>query len=437
MSSNIDFVSPDFEWVSNTLHRMLRPVVACVVAILLAIALHVPMAHAKPHLVIDLSNGRVLAQKDAFHPWHPASLTKLMTAYSAMKAVERGEVLLTSPVRISRAARKQPPSRMGYGLGTTVTLENALKLLLIKSANDISVAIGETISGTSEAFAAQMTADAKALGMTGSRFENPHGLHHPRQVTTARDMAVLVSVLHRQFPRLGTMLASPSLSAPKRNKEGKLIRRTYYSYNLLLERYAGADGFKTGFVCASGYNFIGSATRSGRRIAAIVMGRDGQTSRAVDAAKLITEGFQSPLETGTPLADLKPDSAVPSSPTNMRSTLCTPEARAARYEPGAGAAVIDSPWLQDRKITQQPLRVVLGGTSGPSKAPDPRARRIPVPTFRPDGRDASDQSKRPNTALALLRPSAGNASVQAPIEPLDAARTGLPVPTFRPAILQN
>ncbi|MEO0546990.1 MAG: serine hydrolase, partial [Pseudomonadota bacterium] len=195
-------------------------------AILLAIALHVPMAHAKPHLVIDLSNGRVLAQKDAFHPWHPASLTKLMTAYSAMKAVERGEVLLTSPVRISRAARKQPPSRMGYGLGTTVTLENALKLLLIKSANDISVAIGETISGTSEAFAAQMTADAKALGMTGSRFENPHGLHHPRQVTTARDMAVLVSVLHRQFPRLGTMLASPSVSAPKRNKEGKLIRRT-------------------------------------------------------------------------------------------------------------------------------------------------------------------------------------------------------------------
>jgi len=415
-------------------------------ALALGLALVSASASAKPHLVIDLSNGRVLSQKDAFHPWHPASLTKLMTAYSAMKAVERGEVLLTSPVRISRAARKQPPSRMGYGIGTTITLENALKLLLIKSANDISVAIGETISGTASAFASQMTSDAKALGMKNSRFENPHGLHHPRQITTARDMAVLISVLHRDYPRLQTMLASPAVTAPKRNKKGKLVRRTYYSYNLLLERYAGADGFKTGFVCASGYNFIGSATRSGRRIAAIILGRDGQTSRVVDAAKLITEGFQSPIETGTPLKDLKPVNAVPTSPANMRSVLCTAEARATRYEPGAGLAVIKSPWLQDRKKTAAALSVTLGGANGPTKAADPNARRVPIPTFRPDlervkadtGLTKSTSGLRPTqVAIATSADARAIADTGTTLGALAKASSAVPVPTFRPQRLQK
>jgi len=407
--------------------------IATAVAALLIILFQGKDAQAKPHLVIDLTNGRILDHKDAFHPWHPASLTKLMAAYSAMKAVERGEVLMTSPVRISRTASKQPPSRMGYRVGTTITLENALKLLLVKSANDIAVAIGETISGSSAAFAAQMTADARTLGMSGSRFENPHGLHHPRQVTTANDMAILISVLHRDYPRLKTMLAAPAVSAPKRNKDGKLVRRTYYSYNLLLERYAGADGFKTGFVCASGYNFIGSATRSGRRIAAIVMGRDGQTSRAVDAARLITQGFQLPLESGTSLTEFKPSGNVPASPTNMRSTLCTPEARAARYEPGAGLAVIDSPWLQKRKKTDLRLRVALGGTSGPTKAPDPDARRVPLPTFRPDRQSAAKASTA-GLRLAQLQPQP---SVLLPIDPSVKEGPSLRTPKFRPVPEQN
>lgn len=291
-------------------------------------------AQAKPHLVLDMSNGKVIDQRQAHDVWHPASLTKLMTAYSAMKAVERGEVLLTSPVRISKAARRQPPSKMGYGVGTTLTLENALKLLLVKSANDVSVAIAETVSGSTAAFGRQMTADARALGMVRSRFVNPHGLHNPRQVTTAYDMAVLILALQREFPRLQPMFEAASVTAPKRNKEGKLVRRTYFTFNLLLERFAGADGFKTGFVCASGYNFIGSATRSGRRIAAIVFGRDGQKSRAIDAARLISEAFQQPADVGVPLRDIKPGPRARSKPVNLRPVLCTEDAWAKRYKIG-------------------------------------------------------------------------------------------------------
>ena len=102
--------------------------------------------------------------------------------------------------------------------------------------------------------------------------------------------------------------------APSKTKNGKTIQRIYYSYNLLLERFRGADGFKTGFVCASGYNFIGAASRSGRRIAAVVLGRDSQTSRAVDAARLIEEGFRQPSDHGTALAEIKPNNPVPTGP---------------------------------------------------------------------------------------------------------------------------
>jgi D-alanyl-D-alanine carboxypeptidase len=178
----------------------------------------------------------------------------------------------------------------------------------------------------------------------------------------------------------------------------------------MLERYRGADGFKTGFVCASGYNFIGAATRSGRRIAAIVLGRDSQTSRAVDAARLITQGFEQPLQSGEPLIRLKPSGALPSGPRNMRSTLCTKQARAARYEPGAGQAVIDSPWLQKRTIDRSPLTVTLLKPTGRSKTP----KSIPLPSFRPSNIKMAAPPVVTNSKLA--RSSASR----------------VPLPTFRP-----
>lgn len=354
------------------------------IALLAGVVLSTP-AIATPHLSIDLDSGRVVSHQQAFDAWYPASLTKLMTAYVVFRALESGEIAADSPVRVSKSARKQPPSRMAYRPGTVLTVENALRLLIIKSANDIAVAIAESVAGSVPRFANRMNREAARLGMTGSRFVNPHGLHDQRQVTTARDLALLVRALHQEFPRYQSMFETPAVLAPQRTKSGQTIQRVHYSYNLLLERYRGADGFKTGFVCASGYNYIGAATRAGRRVAAIVLGRDSQTSRAVDAAKLITEAFQMPLSAGTPISALEPETQPQRSPRNMRPVLCTAEARAARYEPGAGKAVIDSPWLQPRSISRQPVKVTLGGASGSVAAPVPPVNRVPVPSFRPAG----------------------------------------------------
>lgn len=365
---------------------------------------------AAPHLTLDFETGKVLSHRQAFDPWHPASLTKLMTAYSVFRAIQSGEIRSDQTVRISKNARRQPPSRMGYRTGTNMTMENALKLLVIKSANDISVAIAESVSGSVEKFSQRMNRDAARLGMSGSRFVNPHGLHDKRQVTTARDMALLVRALHREYPQYKDLFDTPSVLAPNRTKNGKTIQRIYYSYNLLLERYRGADGFKTGFVCASGYNFIGSATRSGRRIAAIVLGRDSQTSRAVDAARFISQGFEQPNTAGIEINTLKPAGPVPTGPRNMRPILCTSEARAARYEPGAGQAVIKSRWLQERNISKSPLRVTLGRGSAERIA----LASVPLPKFRPTGEPIYKPAAEPSTA-AEVKPS-----------------LRLTLPTFRP-----
>lgn len=372
--------------------------------------LAVSPANAAPHIVIDLDSGRVLSHQQAFDPWHPASLTKLMTAYSAFKAIDDGAARADQAVRISGNAAKQPPSRMGYRIGTTMTLENALKLLVIKSANDVAVAIAESISGSVPAFSQRMMNDAAQLGMTASSFVNPHGLHNRLQVTTARDMGLLVRAIHHKYPQYKTLFETPSVLAPSRTKNGKTIQRIYYSYNLLLERYRGADGFKTGFVCASGYNYIGAATRSGRRIAAVVLGRDSQTSRAVDAAKYITEGFQQPVNAGEPLVQFKPDGAVPTGPRNMRNALCNQKARAARYEPGAGQAVIKSPWLLPRSIERSPLTVTLLGRSTRLAT----LRRLPLPKFRPFDAPPTTQAK---VVTKIAKTASGRP---------------VPLPTFRP-----
>ncbi len=377
-------------------------------------------AVAVPHIVIDFETGNVLSHQQPFDPWHPASLTKLMTAYSVFKAIQAGELTGDSPVRVSKNARRQPPSRMGYRVGTLLSMENALKLLIVKSANDIAVAIAETTSGSVEGFAQRMNRDAVALGMNNSKFINPHGLHDRRQVTTARDMALLVRAIHREFPQYKSWFETPSVLAPSRTKNGKTIERIYYSYNLLLERYRGADGFKTGFVCASGYNFIGAATRSGRRIAAVILGRGSQTSRAVDAAKLMTEGFGLPNAAGVPIASFKPAGPVPSGPRNMRNILCTQEARAARYEPGAGQAVIKSPWLQQRQISRSPVKVsLLSGT-----AAQLAGARIPLPKFRGNTSIKALEPIGPAKATPPALESAGDATSQ--------PKKSVALPNFRP-----
>ena len=400
-------------------------------------------ARTLPHLVLDLDSGRVITQESAFDPWHPASLTKMMTAWTVFEAIRTGAVAPDAPVRITPAARRAPPSRMGYRTGTTMTVEAALALTVVKSANDVAVALAEAVSGSVPAFARRMNGEAARLGMTGSNFVNPHGLHDARQVVTARDMGLLARAIHRRHPDRAALFAAPAVSAPAaRGKDGKRRRKLHFSYNLLLERYRGADGFKTGFVCASGYNFVAAASRGGRRIAAVVLGRDGQKSRAVDAARLLTDAFQKPMGAGVPIAQLRPDRPPLQAPRNMRPILCTEPAWAARYNPTPQTALIVSPWLDARRSTGRTLRVDLEGAS----AARPLAPgRVPRPVFRPAAASgptrAPTPDRTPARAPSAPGPAVGTAlsersvAPSAPAAAPAAARAAdVALPTFRPSL---
>ena len=311
-----------------------------------------------PYLVIDIDDGSVILANNEFVRWYPASLTKLMTAFVAMKAISEGEIEIGSPVRISNRANKMPASRMGYKTGTLLRVDSALKILIVKSANDVAVALAESVAGSVDNFVQRMNENAKFLGLTMSHFSNPNGLHSPKQYTSARDLAILSRRILLDFPQYSHWFAIPAIRTAK---------KTHYSYNLLLERFDGATGMKTGFVCASGYNMVASAKRDKRRLIAVILGEKSQSDRAILAAKLLNEAYANPKRLiGNVLVfggDLK------TQPINMRSILCTEKARINRYEPGAGKAVIKSPHLLTRKISQQPIMVKVGGVDAdPSKA---------------------------------------------------------------------
>src|SRR5690606_7324225 len=207
-------------------------------------------AAAGPAIVLDLDSGKVLEHEDVFAPWYPASLTKLMTTLVVFRAVKYGEITLQSPVRISERAAKEPPSKMGYKPGTVITYENAIRILMVKSANDVATAIAESLTGTRQAFAARMNEEAKRLGMTSTRFVNAHGLHADEQVTTARDLAILAMAVWNEFPEYHEYYGIEALKAGT---------QTLDNHNDLIMRFDGANGMKTGYTCPSGFNLIATA----------------------------------------------------------------------------------------------------------------------------------------------------------------------------------
>ncbi len=339
-------------------------------------------ARANPAILFDLENGRVLSHQDAFKRWYPASLSKLMTAYVAFRALAGGEVQLDSPIRMTRHAAGEPPSKMGFKPGQVMRLDNALKMMLVKSANDIAMAIGENIGGSQAAFAVRMNAEAARLGMAGSHFVNPNGLFSPDQYTTARDMAVLVTALRRDFPQYASYYAIEGLAVGDRK---------FPNYNLLVGRYPGADGMKTGFVCESGFNLIGSATRNGRTLVAVVLGEKNAISRTETAARMLDEGFAAPGPgTTTPtttLAALQPygDTA---SPTDMREEICArkPAEQQSEAPVEADAKAPKSPYRQ-KLAAPKLVAVGLGGASGPvppAMAAQTQYADVPIPQWRPD-----------------------------------------------------
>jgi D-alanyl-D-alanine carboxypeptidase len=273
-------------------------------------------AAAEALLVIEADSGRVLYAHNAGQPWYPASVTKLMTAYVTLRAVEEGRITLDKPLTVSANAAAQSPVKMGFPAGTIVTVDNALKMLMVKSANDMAVVLAEGVSGSVENFADQMNGYARRLGMIQSSFVNPNGLPADDQIVSARDMAILARALIREFPEYDYYWHLPGI------RMGKIVQR---NYNTLLGRYPGADGMKTGFICASGFNLVASATRDGRRLIAVVLGAPSAAVRAVKAAQLLERGFSS----SSGLSWLMPSLGTVESlqpvnvdPPNLREEMC-------------------------------------------------------------------------------------------------------------------
>jgi D-alanyl-D-alanine carboxypeptidase len=223
-------------------------------------------------IVVDANSGSVLYQASSDATRYPASLTKMMTLYMLFEAMESGRVSRTTPIPVSDYARSRPPTKIGFKRGGSIDAESAILALVVKSANDVAVAIAEHLGGTEDNFAAMMTARARSIGMRSTVFRNASGLPDPAQVTTARDMALLGMALRKRFPQYYTYFSATSFSY-----RGRSIR----GHNELIGGVQGVDGIKTGYIRASGYNVVTSASRGGRKIVAVVMG--GESARARNA----------------------------------------------------------------------------------------------------------------------------------------------------------
>src|SRR6266404_4754722 len=309
-------VSKDRNRIVHLLRPLLRKSSLSWIALVAALAIVVPrVVHAEALLVVEADTGKVLQAENATYPWYPASVTKLMTAYITLKAVKDGRISLDTLFTISPVAAAQSPSKMGFRPGIQVTVDNALKMMLVKSANDMAVVLAEGVGGSIDGFSAQMNQTAQRLGMTQSSYVNPNGLPAEGQITSARDLAILARAIIRDLPEYEYFVHIPSI---------RFGRKITQNFNKLIGRYPGADGFKTGFICASGYNLVASATRDGKRLIAVVLGASSGRMRAVRAAQLLDRGFAN-----NGLSWLRPslgtvDNLVPidASPPNLRDEMC-------------------------------------------------------------------------------------------------------------------
>jgi len=290
-------------------------------------ALDVTRAWADALLLVDVDTGTAISERNSTYPWYPASVTKLMTTYVTLKALRDRRIDLESLLTVSPNAVAQQPSKMGFKVGTRLTVDNALKMLLVHSANDMAVVLAEGVSGSIEKFTAAMNAEAQRLGMTQTNYVNPNGLPADEQVTSARDLAILARALILEFPQYDYYWHIASI---------RLGKRIYRNTNKLIDAFAGTDGMKTGFICASGFNLVATATRSGKRLIAVVLGAKSSASRAVKAAQLFERGF------GTdPLSWLVPsqgtvDSLQPidAPPPDMHEDVCGNNRRRLATEDG-------------------------------------------------------------------------------------------------------
>jgi D-alanyl-D-alanine carboxypeptidase len=331
------------------------------VAFALALLLAPLAALAAPYAdyVVDVRTGEVLHQENANTRLHPASLTKMMTLYIAFEAIERGEISLDSRVTISKHAASMPPSKLGLKPGQTIALRYLIRAAAIKSANDAATAIGEAIEGSEPAFAKRMNRTAKALGMTRTSFANANGLTAKGHLSTAHDMTVLGRHLFYDYPQYYNIFSRTSADAG--------VAQVASTNRRFLSAYEGADGIKTGYTTAAGFNLVASAHRGNKHIIATVFGGKSTADRNARAAQLLDMGFGKapnrvavqkparPAYAGTDYADAG-EAAVSAPETDetaeaiARAVTTAPDAVAAGKTIRLNVAVAQSPRPRSRPL---------------------------------------------------------------------------------------
>ncbi len=328
-------------------------------------------------IVVDANTGEVLYAKRADSPRYPASITKVMTMYLAFEALAEGRIRSTDLITVSSRAASQPPTKLGVAAGDTVTVDDALKALATRSANDMAVAVAEHVAGSEQRFAALMTLRGQELGMTNTRFVNASGLPDSRQVSSARDIAIMSRAVMRDFPQYYGYFSMKSFEF-----RGQTIR----NHNRLMGQFAGMDGLKTGYINASGFNLAASAVRDGRRLIAVVLGGRSTSSRDDHVEDLLLTGF-----------DVLKRRSLGENITVAQSM----------FEPTEGP--IDRPPTAQGDGDQDGLRVVL--TEGPALRGPLTVQRSMQPVANPSER-AAPATPTKKTAAAPKKPK-GQYVVQA------------------------
>ncbi|GLQ08537.1 D-alanyl-D-alanine carboxypeptidase [Devosia yakushimensis] len=364
-----------------------------VFACLATLAAALGAARATPMLLVDMDNFDVLYAQEAGQPWHPASLTKMMTAYVVFEEIAKGSVTLDTPVILSAKALKQAPSRSGLPVGSAMSLKDALYVMIVKSANDTAMAIAETVGGSEAGFVAKMNDVAGRMGLTASHFSNPNGLHDPGQYMSARDLAVLTLYIRQSFPQYLPMFGTEVVQVGKARLE---------SQNELLTKFAGTTGMKTGFVCASGLNMVATVERGGRRLLAIVLGGSSARERNERAAELVLKGLsggvQSSGQTVLTLAN-NPGAA----PVDMRPNICGKgsqdyvKAQEAAFPMGLKG---QPSYLTDTVVPNSYVATDLGRMAVGVALPRPRPAHVPIFAVPTTAEAALDGGLRPGLPVA-------------------------------------
>jgi D-alanyl-D-alanine carboxypeptidase len=302
------------------------------------------MAAPYAAMVMDMRSGEVIHARNADTQLHPASLTKMMTLYVAFQAIEHGEISLDTMVTISANAASEPPSKLGLRTGQKIKLRYLIRAAAVRSANDAATAIGEAIAGSEAAYAERMTRTAKALGMNRTQFKNMHGLTQAGHMSTARDMTILGRHVFFDYSEYYNLFSRRSADAG--------VAQVPNTNRRFLDAYKGADGIKTGYTRAAGFNLVASAERGGKRIIATVFGGQSTASRNQKVAQLLDLGFRK----------------VPT------RVALRPTSKPAYTGPGGGAAIVVAADSTAPDVAGKVIRVVRA----PNRSIRPMPRPVPA-----------------------------------------------------------